>query len=56
MKHIEITEIKNGYIVKFFADWPSPEKLDYTLFYEKLEDALSDVAKWVVAVEKEAEK
>lgn len=56
MRHIEITEIRNGYVVKFFADYPSPAKLDYTFFYETIEDALTDVAKWVETVEKEAAK
>lgn len=46
MKHIEVTEIKNGFILKLFKEYPSPEKYDYTLYLETFKEVLKELELW----------
>jgi len=46
MKYVEIQEIKNGFILKVFRDYPSPAKLDYTIYKASFKDVIQELEQW----------
>ena len=46
MKHIKIDQIKNGYIIEFYTDYPGPSEWDYTIHCETLEEVLVEIFEW----------
>ena len=45
MIHIEIREIKNGFIVELFDD-AGPAELDKTIFLDSFDAVLKEILKW----------
>ena len=46
MKSIKIQQIKNGYVMELFGGSSTPSELDYSIFYETLEECLKNIEKW----------
>jgi hypothetical protein len=43
---IEIEEIENGFIIKFFASFPSPERFDKHIFVKTWDEVIAEIVKW----------
>jgi len=46
MKYVEVQEIKNGFVLKVYRDYPSPAKLDYTIYKETFKEVLKELESW----------
>lgn len=52
-KHIVIDELDNGYLIKFFAEYPSDKKFDKNVFCQLWIDVEKTIRKWISEVDKQ---